>query len=63
MKDFTKLTFLSILMIIIIGLYFEFFVNRPLNLYIQYLATGVIIVLTIAFVVYFVKQIMKILNP
>lgn len=50
-------------MIALLGLYFEFCVNRPLNIYIQYAASAVVIVLTVAFVVYFVKQIIKILNP
>ncbi len=63
MNTFVKLTLLSIAMIALLGLYFEFCVNRPLNIYIQYAASAVVIILTVAFVVYFVKQIIKILNP
>jgi hypothetical protein len=63
MNTFVKLTLLSISMIALLGLYFEFCVNRPLNIYIQYAASAVVIILTVAFVVYFVKQIIKILNP
>jgi len=63
MKTFIKLSLLTLVMIAVIGLYFEFCVNRPLNIYIQYAATAVIIIATVAFLVYLVKQLIKILNP
>lgn len=63
MKTFVKLTLLTLLMIAIIGLYFEYCVNRPLNIYIQYAATAAIIIITVIFLVYLVKQLIKILNP
>jgi hypothetical protein len=63
MKVFIKLTTITIAMIVICSLYFEYFVNRPLNIYIQYIATALIIILIVAFLVYLVQQILKILNP
>lgn len=63
MKTFIKLTLLTLVMIAVIGLYFEYCVNRPLNIYIQYAATAVILIITVAFLVYLVKQLIKILNP
>lgn len=63
MKTFVKLTLLTLLMIAIIGLYFEYCVNRPLNIYIQYAVTAAIIIITVIFLVYLVKQLIKILNP
>lgn len=63
MNTFVRLTLLSLAMIIVIGLYFEYCVNRPLNVYLQYAATAVVIIVTAYFLVYLVKQIIKLLNP
>lgn len=63
MKTFIKLTLLTLLMIGVISLYFEYFVNRPMNIYIQYAATAVIIIVAVMFIVYLVKELIKILNP
>lgn len=63
MKTFIKLTLLTLLMIAVISLYFEYFVNRPMNIYFQYAAAAVMIIATVVFLVYLVKQIIKILNP
>jgi len=63
MKIFIRLTLLSLAMVVIISLYFEYFVNRPLNVYLQYAASAIVIILTGFFLVYFVKQILKLLNP
>jgi hypothetical protein len=63
MKIFAKLTLLTLLVIALLGVYFEFCVNRPLNLYLQYVISAVVIIGTVFYVVYLVKQIIKILNP
>ena len=63
MKVFAKLTLLTLLVIALLGVYFEFCVNRPLNLYLQYAISAVVIIGTVFYVVYLVKQIIKILNP
>jgi hypothetical protein len=62
MKDFIKLSLLTILMIAIISLFFEYCINRPLNVYLQYALSAVMLIVTVAFLVYLVKQIIKILN-
>lgn len=63
MKIFIKLILLSLLVIALLGLYFEFCINRPINMYLQYAITAVVIIGTVAFVVFLVKQLIKILNP
>jgi len=63
MKVFIKLTVLTILVVVICSLYFEYCVNRPLNVYLQYAITTVMIIGVVLYLVYFVKQILKILNP
>lgn len=63
MKEFAKLTFFTLGIVIIISAYFEYCVNRPLNIYIQYAATGVIIIIAAFYMVYLVKKIIKLLNP
>jgi hypothetical protein len=63
MNTFIKLLLLSILVIALLGLYFEFCVNRPMNMYLQYGISAVVIIGTVAYIVYLVKQIIKILNP
>lgn len=63
MKHFVKLTLLSLAMVIILGLYFEYCVSRPLNIYVQYAATAGIVILTGYFIVYLIRQIIKLLNP
>lgn len=63
MKLFAKLTLLTLLVIALLGVYFEFCVNRPMNLYLQYAISAIVIIGTVFYVVYLVKQIIKILNP
>lgn len=63
MKRFVRLTILSLAMVIVLSIYFEYCVNRPLNVYLQYAATAGIIILSGFFLVYVVKQIIKLLNP
>lgn len=63
MKVFAKLTLLTLLVIALLGVYFEFCVNRPMNLYLQYAISAIVIIGTVFYVVYLVKQIIKILNP
>lgn len=63
MNHFVRLTLLTIAMVIILGLYFEYCINRPLNVYLQYAATAGAIILTGFFLVYLIKQIIKLLNP
>ncbi|MDI9341612.1 MAG: hypothetical protein QM534_13660 [Sediminibacterium sp.] len=63
MSAFIRLTLLTIGMIVVLGLYFEYCVNRPLNIYLQYGISAVVIVVTVWFLVYLVKQIIKFLNP
>lgn len=63
MSAFIRLTLLTIGMIVVLGLYFEYCVNRPLNIYLQYSISAVVIVVTVWFLVYLVKQIIKFLNP
>lgn len=62
MKDFIKLSLLTILMIAVISLFFEYCINRPLNVYLQYALSAVMLIVTVAFLVYLVKQIIKHLN-
>ena len=63
MNRFVRLTLLSLAMVILLSLYFEYCVNRPLNIYIQYAATAVILIISGFFLVYLVKQIIQLLNP
>lgn len=63
MKSFVRLTLLSLAMVILLTSYFEFCVNRPLNIYLQYATTAVIIIVTGFYLVYLVKQLIKLLNP
>lgn len=63
MSAFIRLTLLTLGMIVLLGLYFEYCVNRPLNVYLQYAISAVVIILTVGFLVYLVKQLIKFLNP
>lgn len=63
MKLFARLTLLTLGMVILLGLYFEFIVNRPMNLYLQYAASAVMIIVTGIFLYYLVKQLIRLLNP
>jgi hypothetical protein len=63
MKTFVKLTLISVAMVIVTTLYFEYCVNRPLNIYLQYAATAAMILTAAAYLLYMVKQILKLLNP
>lgn len=62
MKTFAKLASLTIFMIAIISLFFEFCINRPMNAYIQYALSAVMLIATVGFIVYLVKEILKILK-
>ncbi len=63
MNTFVKLTLISLAVIAGLGLYFEFCINRPMNLYLQYGISAVVIIGTVMYLVYLVKQIIKLLNP
>lgn len=63
MKTFIKLSILTIIMIALISVFFEYCINRPLNIYIQYALSGVMLIVTVVFLVYLIKEIIKILNP
>lgn len=63
MKVFIKLTVLTILVVVLCSLYFEYCINRPLNVYIQYAVTTLVIIGVAVYLVYLVKQLLKILNP
>lgn len=63
MNVFIRLTLITILFIAFLGLYFEFCVNRPLNIYLQYAAGAVAVIVSALFLTYMVKQIIKLLNP
>lgn len=63
MKVFIKLTLLTIFVVVICSLCFEYIINRPMNVYIQYAVTTVMIIGVTIYLVYLVKQLLKILNP
>ena len=63
MKVFIKLFTLTIIAIVALSVYFEFCVNRPLNLYLQYFISTIVVILVVMYLVYMVKQLIKILNP
>ena len=63
MNVFIKLTLLTLLVIALLGIYFEFCINRPLNLYLQYTISAIVIIGTGFYLVYLVRQIIKLLNP
>ena len=63
MKVFIKLTVLTILVIVLCSVYFEYCINRPLNVYLQYAITTVVIIGVVIYLAYMVKQLLKILNP
>ena len=63
MKVFIKLTLLTILVVIICSLCFEYVINRPMNVYVQYAITAAMIIGVTIYLVYLVKQLLKILNP
>lgn len=63
MNIFIKLTLLSLAVIALLGVYFEFCINRPINTYLQYGISAFVIIGTVFYLVYLVKQIIKILNP
>lgn len=63
MNHFVRLVLVILAMVIVLGLYFEYCVNRPLNSYIQYAATAGVVILTGYFIVYLIRQIIKLLNP
>lgn len=63
MKVFIKLTLLTIFVVVICSLCFEYIINRPMNVYIQYAVTTVMIIGVTIYLVYLVKQLLKVLNP
>lgn len=63
MKVFIKLTLLTILLVVICSLCFEYIINRPMNVYVQYAVTAAMIIGVAIYLVYLVKQLLKILNP
>jgi hypothetical protein len=63
MKDFIKLSSFALLLILVLTLYFEYIVNRPVNIYIQYIGSGLALIYTVFSLVYIIKQIIKLLNP
>lgn len=63
MKTFIKLSLLTILMIALISVFFEYCINRPVNVYLQYALSAIMLIVTVFFLVYLVKEIIKILNP
>jgi hypothetical protein len=63
MGTFTRLTIITVAFVAFLGAYFEYFVNRPMNLYVQYAGTALVIVLSAWYLYYLVKQLMKLLNP
>lgn len=63
MKVATKLIILTILVITILGLYFEYVINRPVNFYVQTGISIIVVIGVIFFLVYLIKNLLKILNP
>jgi hypothetical protein len=63
MKVFIKLTVLTLVVVVLCSLYFEYCINRPLNVYLQYTITAIMIIGVAAYLIYMVKQLLKILNP
>ena len=62
MKVFIKLTLLTIVVIVACGLFFEYCVNRPMNVYLQYAITAVFIIGIVVYLVYLVKQLLIVLK-
>lgn len=62
MKTFIKLFTLTVLIIVLNSLFFEYCINRPCNTYIQYIGSTVMLIITVAFLVYLVKELLKILK-
>jgi hypothetical protein len=63
MKVFIRLTILTIFVVAVCSLYFEYCINRPMNVYIQYVLSTLVLIGVVVYLVYFVKQILKVLNP
>lgn len=62
MKTFIKLTLLTALMIFIVSMFFEYVINRPFNVYMQYVLSTVMLIAVVIYVVYLVKELIKVLN-
>ncbi len=62
MKLFIKLTLLTALIIVLCSLFFEYIINRPVSVYIQYALTVFLFIIVVSYAVYFVKQISNFLN-
>lgn len=62
MKTFIKLTLLTSLMIFLVSMFFEYVINRPFNVYLQYILSTVMLIAVVMYVVYFVKELIKVLN-
>ncbi len=63
MKIAIKLIVLTILVITVLSVYFEYVVNRPLNFYLQTALSILVIIGTLFYIVYLIKNLIKILNP
>ncbi|MCA0431540.1 MAG: hypothetical protein LCH32_13670 [Bacteroidetes bacterium] len=63
MKTAIKLVVLTILVITILSVYFEYVINRPLNFYLQTALSILVIIGTLFYLVYLIKCLIKILNP
>lgn len=63
MKIAIKLIVLTILVITILSVYFEYVINRPLNFYLQTALSILVIIGTLFYLVYLIKCLIKILNP
>lgn len=63
MKLVVRLTLITLGMVILLSLYFEYCVSRPLNVYLQYAATAVVILISVYYLVYLIRQIVKLFNP
>lgn len=62
MKTFIKLTLITAVVITLCSLFFEYIVNRPVSVYIQYPAMIAMFITVVVYLVYLVKEISNFLN-
>lgn len=62
MRTFIKLTLSAALMIFVVSMFFEYVINRPFNTYLQYALSAIMFIVVVIYVVYFVKELIKVLN-
>ncbi len=62
MKTFIKLTLLTAFIIALCSLFFEYCINRPVSVYIQYPLIVVMFIIIVVYLVYLTKQISNLLN-